>query len=383
MAETEGGSPISLDSSVQDLFAEAVASVERHAKRGPQEIEDGEAPLQDPPPMGESLVVDFEVGDLDDLAEADPPPEDDDPLGIPEPDRRALELEEELDVLRRDLDDARARLRRREQDISNMLKRFEEAQRRYKAKVREAEISAQRAAELKEQVDHRGGEIKRLVDRMKMVAEQTEAIRRRFNREKAELQRYGSDKPFRGLLAVVDNFERALLHAAASPEALQEGVEMILAQLLTTMAQHGVKPVATQVGDPFDPNVHEAMVRVTTDTQPPGTVYEVMQKGYLYHDRLLRAALVSVAQPDASTATAPSPAPTPLEEAELIGDAPLTSEEVAAARGDLPDAPERPRSPGGGADESPAPDEPLPPPHADGGGADDDERSGGSSPLLP
>ncbi len=124
-----------------------------------------------------------------------------------------------------------------------------------------------------------------------------ENMKRRTEKEKAEYFRFALAEVFADVLGVVDNFERAVAHRAdATGEEFHAGIDMIARQLTDSLRKYGVEEVPA--GDvPFDPNVHEAVVREETDSAPPGTVLEVFQKGYLLNDRLLRPARVKVAAP--------------------------------------------------------------------------------------
>ncbi len=119
-------------------------------------------------------------------------------------------------------------------------------------------------------------------------------LRKRNEREKAEYTRYALSEVMLDLLGVLDNFERALEHApAAGADDLRTGVEMIARQLTEVLRKHGVVEVEAE-GVPFDPQVHEAIMREETAEVPHGTVVQVFQKGYVLNDRLLRAARVKV-----------------------------------------------------------------------------------------
>jgi molecular chaperone GrpE len=122
-----------------------------------------------------------------------------------------------------------------------------------------------------------------------------ENVKRRTEKEKADHFRFALSEVIRELLAVVDNFERALEHA---PEGIRGGdfavgVEMTGKQLSDVLRRFGVTEI---VADhlPFDPNVHEAVAREETPAVPPGVVLEVFQKGYVLNGRLLRPAMVKV-----------------------------------------------------------------------------------------
>lgn len=120
-------------------------------------------------------------------------------------------------------------------------------------------------------------------------------LKRRTEKEKADYFKYALADAFHQLLAVLDNFERALAHRGdASGEDFQAGIDMIARQLGDTLREYGLVEVPA-LGAAFDPNVHEAVVREETTEAPPGTVLEVFQKGYMLNDRLLRPARVKVA----------------------------------------------------------------------------------------
>ena len=109
-----------------------------------------------------------------------------------------------------------------------------------------------------------------------------------------EARRFGAEKVLYDLLAVVDNLERALTHAEGDTSPMVEGVRMVTKQFLDVLAQHGVQGFDS-LGQPFDPERHEAMGQAPAGDRAPGTILEEMLKGYFLHDRLLRPAQVIVA----------------------------------------------------------------------------------------
>jgi molecular chaperone GrpE len=119
--------------------------------------------------------------------------------------------------------------------------------------------------------------------------------RKRVERERAETARSAAAEPLRGFLGVVDNLDRAL-NAGGSSSDLKAGVGMILRQTEDLLKRFGVEPVPA-LGEPFDPAVHEAVVRFEDPGVDQPTVSEEFQKGYRYHGRLLRPAMVKVAVP--------------------------------------------------------------------------------------
>jgi molecular chaperone GrpE len=141
---------------------------------------------------------------------------------------------------------------------------------------------------------------------------EVENFKRRMQRERAEALRYASEPLLRDLLPVKDNLERAVRAAheavkGSSPAAgaLLEGVEMVLQQLADVLGRHGVSQVPS-AREPFDPSHHEALAHVESDEHAPGTVVDEHLPGYRLHDRLLRAAQVTVAKPSAGGSPDPN-----------------------------------------------------------------------------
>ena len=120
-----------------------------------------------------------------------------------------------------------------------------------------------------------------------------ENYRKRSDREKQEFFKYALAGLLRELLPVLDNFDRALDHAEGGDD-FHRGVLLIYKQLFDALTKNGLKPI-DQAGVPFDPKIHEAVVREEDPTVPSHTVIAILQKGYFLHDRLLRPAMVKVA----------------------------------------------------------------------------------------
>ncbi|MBH5318153.1 nucleotide exchange factor GrpE [Paenibacillus sp. GSMTC-2017] len=120
-------------------------------------------------------------------------------------------------------------------------------------------------------------------------------FRRRTLKEKEELGQYASMKLIGQLLPIVDNFERAIAASSANNdfESLAKGVDMIFRQLSQTLEQEGLKPMEV-VGEPFNPEFHQAIMQVESDEHEEGIVVEEVQKGYILKDKVLRPAMVKV-----------------------------------------------------------------------------------------
>ncbi len=121
-------------------------------------------------------------------------------------------------------------------------------------------------------------------------------FRKRKEKEASEFRRHANADLVRELLPVVDNLERALVATGADPGGVRTGVELTLKQFKDTLSRHGVVELDPE-GQPFNPSEHEAVSRMHAEGVEPGTVVQVLQKGYRLGDRLLRAALVVVAAP--------------------------------------------------------------------------------------
>jgi len=130
-----------------------------------------------------------------------------------------------------------------------------------------------------------------------------ENARRRFNKERDELRKFGADGLLKDLFPVLDNLERALAHAE-STDGLAEGVQMVLRQFTQILEKNGATSFEAE-GQPFDPQIHEAMTQIATSDVEPGHVVSVFQRGWKLHGRLVRPAMVVVAaapEPDQTEA---------------------------------------------------------------------------------
>ena len=124
-----------------------------------------------------------------------------------------------------------------------------------------------------------------------------ENYRKRAQREKEDAMRFANDNILRNIIPVLDNLERAIEHARTSTDdqgGLFEGVEMTLDQFHKVLESSGVTPIEA-MDQMFDPNFHQAMGQIPTGDQPPNTVVQELQKGYLLNSRLLRPSMVMVA----------------------------------------------------------------------------------------
>ena len=145
-------------------------------------------------------------------------------------------------------------------------------------------------------------EVAELRDQLLRALAEAENQRRRSQREREEAVRYAAAPMLRDLLAVADNLQRALESVPGEVadengalKILLEGVQLTARELQTVFERHGIVKL-DPMGERLNPHHHEAMFEVPDPEQPSGTIVQVVQPGYLLHDRLLRPARVGVAK---------------------------------------------------------------------------------------
>jgi molecular chaperone GrpE len=150
---------------------------------------------------------------------------------------------------------------------------------------------------LADEVVRLNDEVAALKDRLLRAAAETENVRRRLEREKADASTYAMTGFARDLLGVADNLARAVAALPAEApgfEAVKTGIAATERELTSVLARHGISRVASD--GKLDPNRHQAMLEVDSEHHEPGSIVAELQAGYTIKDRLLRPALVSVAK---------------------------------------------------------------------------------------
>lgn len=124
-----------------------------------------------------------------------------------------------------------------------------------------------------------------------------ENARKRLLRDAETEKKYAAESLIRDLLGALDNLDRALgaAQSAGDKGPLVSGVSATASQFLDILRRHGVTRIECNPGTPFDPNLHEAVMEQPSEEYKPGQVVQVLQHGFLLHDRVLRAASVIVA----------------------------------------------------------------------------------------
>ncbi|WP_416351223.1 nucleotide exchange factor GrpE [Celeribacter halophilus] len=135
-------------------------------------------------------------------------------------------------------------------------------------------------------------------DRFMRAVADAENSRKRAERDRKEAENYGGSKLARDMLPVFDNMKRAIDAIAEDQReaqaALIEGIELTMRELLNTFSKHGIHIINPEVGETFDPQIHEAMFEAAVPDTKAGDIIQVMNVGFMLHDRLLRPAQVGV-----------------------------------------------------------------------------------------
>ena len=139
------------------------------------------------------------------------------------------------------------------------------------------------------------GQVAELKDQLLRNLAEVENVKRRAARDVENAHKFAVEKLINDLFPVIDSLEKAIETAASveGAEAIAEGVSLSMKLFVDTLSKSGVEQV-DPLGEPFDPNLHEAMTMVPNPDAEPNTVMDVMQKGYVLNGRLARAAKVIV-----------------------------------------------------------------------------------------
>jgi molecular chaperone GrpE len=157
-------------------------------------------------------------------------------------------------------------------------------------------------ARLQQQLEAKSKEAQENYERALRLAAEMENLKKRLEREKADLLQFANENLIKELLPVVDHLELALEHGrqAETPASFLEGIELVHQGFLKTLARFGVTPLVA-MGQQFDPAYHNAVLQEAAPEVPDCTVLKELQKGYLMHNRLLRPAMVIVARHNQDT----------------------------------------------------------------------------------
>ena len=267
-AETDDQFNIAIDDSILN---EALASVEKRMgrKRRSEEVDVGPLDLSALAAVEEELQIEVEE---------EPAPIPADPTqanASVEARLRAMEAEQEAENLRdklHGLSENRDNIEQQLRSLSNRAQKASEAQR----------AAEQRSKNLKDALEKQQRDVERLLDRRK--------------KDKTDEYARGRGDTIMAMADVIDNFFLALSHDDGDPGKLLEGVRMCLSQFETNLAHSGVETIAPKPGNPFNPELHEAIANEEADGIEPGHIVSIMSRGYIADGKLIRAARVCVAK---------------------------------------------------------------------------------------
>jgi molecular chaperone GrpE len=153
------------------------------------------------------------------------------------------------------------------------------------------------AAQVQQQLAEKTKEAQENYDRFLRCAAEMENIKKRQEKERADLVQFANEQLCKELLPVLDNLERALEHGRQfeAPPALLEGIDLVYQNFLKTLEKFGVTPIDS-IGRQFDPAFHHAVMEEEAPELADQTVTKELQKGYLMQERLLRPAMVVVSR---------------------------------------------------------------------------------------
>ena len=149
----------------------------------------------------------------------------------------------------------------------------------------------------KDKKDPKDAQIEDLTDRLRRTMAEFDNFRKRTEKEKSAMFEIGAKDIIERILPVIDNFERGLasIPEDAKGSAFANGMEMIYKQLLKNLEDAGVKPIEA-LGQPFDPNFHNAVMHIEDEKFGENIISQELQKGYTYHDMVVRHSMVGVVQ---------------------------------------------------------------------------------------
>ena len=146
---------------------------------------------------------------------------------------------------------------------------------------------------MQQKIDELTAGLKEKEERALRLQADFENFRRRTSKEKEELSAVIKQEILKDMLPLLDNFERAMAAETKDAEAFQKGVDMIYTQLQEVMKKNGLEPIET-AGQKFDPNFHQAVMRVQNDDLEDDDIAQELQKGYMVEGRVIRPSMVQV-----------------------------------------------------------------------------------------
>lgn len=171
----------------------------------------------------------------------------------------------------------------------NKSEKLEEIKKQHKSKIEN----------LKKELEDKEKEAKENYEKWLLLNAEFDNFKKRMQREKTDYLKYAGEKIIRDILPIMDNLERAIKTTKENDKAVDlcKGIEMIMSQMKNALESNGAKRFDS-LGQVFDPSKHDAISKIITSKHKHNTIIEELQKGYMFHDRLLSPAMVVVAEND-------------------------------------------------------------------------------------
>jgi len=182
--------------------------------------------------------------------------------------------------------------------------KYLEAQKEIENLKKEINTLRKRIGELEKQLNNSDKEAEEYLDHLKRLKAEFENYKKRMVKERGQLISWAVEDLIKELLPVLDDLERAIDAARSSQNfsSLLEGIQMVYDHFRGLLKKRGVEEIPAK-GEEFDPNVHEAIMRIESDEHPDNIVVEEMRKGYRFKDRVLRPSMVKVNKKKPSSVT--------------------------------------------------------------------------------
>lgn len=137
--------------------------------------------------------------------------------------------------------------------------------------------------------------IDELKDQLLRAMAEVQNTKKRAEKEKADISKFSISGFAKDVLRIRDNLQLALNSGTKDTGAIVEGIKLTMSEMDNILENYGIR-IIDALGKEFDPNFHQAMIEIETTDKTPGIVVQVMQEGFMIHDRLLRPALVGVSK---------------------------------------------------------------------------------------
>ena len=182
----------------------------------------------------------------------------------------------------------------RNQEKSTLEENDEENRNKEKSTLEETSENVTDDVDEDKKINDLENELEETKDKMLRVLAESENTRKQMEKNRIDMAKYGVQPLARELINVVDNFERALNSLSEDTEKKTlEGFELIKKEILSMLEKFNVKKIKA-LGEAFDANIHQAMFEKPANDYSNGEVCEIVQDGYMFHDRLLRPAMVGI-----------------------------------------------------------------------------------------